>query len=129
MSALSKHERHIRDAKNVAERLRDAGQHYEADAVARLCKSSTSSRTTNRVLAEDLRDTLAELHELKKGVEDGVQISFRKEGPGEQEGPEWWRCEIVAPGSNHYGVAETRAQALFYAADAWAAFDQGPVHG
>lgn len=51
----AKHERHIRDARNILDRLRDAGMIYEADVVQRLCRSSEASMAENRRVNAEVR--------------------------------------------------------------------------
>lgn len=65
----SKHERHLRDAKKVAEELREAGKPYEADAIARLCRSSSASMAENRRANAAYRTLMAEHDGLREEVE------------------------------------------------------------
>lgn len=52
----SKHERHIRDARTLEVKLRKAGMPYEADVIARLCRSSASSMAENRRANKEYRE-------------------------------------------------------------------------
>jgi hypothetical protein len=55
---MSKLERHLRDARHVEKELREIGEVFKADAIARLRRSASASRETNRRLSKDLRDAL-----------------------------------------------------------------------
>ena len=58
----SRHERHIADARAVAERLPP----FQRDVILRLCRSSASSMETNRGLHKDLLTARALLKKLLK---------------------------------------------------------------
>ena len=65
----SKHARHMRDAKKVADWLHECGHIYQADVIRRMIRSSIQSRATNKLLAKNLREALGNgflLRELRK---------------------------------------------------------------
>jgi hypothetical protein len=64
MDDRSKHGRHIRDARELATRLKEEGQHFEADTILRLVRSSESSRAENKRINKLYRELIAVYNRL-----------------------------------------------------------------
>lgn len=62
----AKLKRSIIECRDLHNQMRDKGDHYTADKIARLCRSASSSTGTNRMLARDLRQAVARIKELEE---------------------------------------------------------------